>query len=386
MGSNTDKLTAPITLITGKPGAGKSTFIIDKYEQVRVEQNRPIYYYNIDGVTLDWTYFDDPEKWHELPAKSIVIIDEAQDVFPPLKPGGKKPDHYQLLARVRKMGISLVICTQHPSLIDAFLRRLVQVHVHLKRVAGFEKSAIYESLKGVIDVDKDTKRHKAGFYKFPPHTYKQHKSAEAHTIKKVIPKRLIVIPLVLIAAGVCAWYAYGAFSTEALPEISENLNPASAISRAAGTDKDKSQPPPPRPNNDKKYNVVQYGRLEGAELFITTELNGQLYFELAGVHVSERAIERMGYQVVPMDECLALVGDFAITCKPATTNNQLLSDEENAPRGGGAERAEGFRASPRADVSDSYQGNSSDTPVSAFHTNLMSQPLSITKISWSVTD
>lgn len=87
----------PITLITGKPGAGKTLAAVKMIVEDLLPTGRPIYA-QINGLQYDALgvlrlVADDQVQdaaarvaalrhWHELPDGAVIIIDECQDVFP----------------------------------------------------------------------------------------------------------------------------------------------------------------------------------------------------------------------------------------------------------------------------------------------------------------
>lgn len=137
----------PIALITGTPGSGKTYFAVSKaVELFPLEVNgvaRPIYHDGINGLQLPWATCDARE-WEKLPDGSIVIIDEAQRIFPQCPVGSKRPAHYSALNTHRHRGFDFVLTTQRSGLIDSQVRVLCQPHIHITRPFGFRRSNIYQ--------------------------------------------------------------------------------------------------------------------------------------------------------------------------------------------------------------------------------------------------
>lgn len=209
-----------INLITGLPGHGKSLYTLWHVKQ-RVEQDnkdliaagkepRSVYYNGIPELTLDWVQFDHPEKWHELPPGSIIVIDEAQRTFRPRGNAASVPAHVQALEVHRHKGHDLYVITQHPLLVDGNLRRLVDRHYHVMRPFGWTTSTVldYQGVKDQPAQKSNRADAQKSKFVFPKELYQCYKSAEVHTVKKRIPGKLLfllALPLILGIMGYFAW-------------------------------------------------------------------------------------------------------------------------------------------------------------------------------------
>lgn len=123
---------AKIYLFTGRPGQGKTLFACDFLDNNKDFHGRPIYYYNFNNLKFNWVKLTEEQikNWFEfLPENSVLFVDEAQDVWPPI--GQKdRPLLYSQLNKHRHRGIDIVLVTQEPMLIDSKIRPLVAVHYH----------------------------------------------------------------------------------------------------------------------------------------------------------------------------------------------------------------------------------------------------------------
>lgn len=193
-----------ITLITGVPGSSKTLNTINEVLSNDVYQNRPVFYYNIPEVQLDWQPLDEAgaKDWFSLPHGSVVILDECQRLFRPMKYGDKVPAHIEELETHRHLGIDLFVITQHPKLIDTKVRRLVGRHLHFKRQFGMESATRIEFQKCADDPDDYFAQKEAikKRVKFPKKLYGVYKSSEEHTHKRRIPAKLYGVGIAALVA------------------------------------------------------------------------------------------------------------------------------------------------------------------------------------------
>jgi len=192
-----------IELITGLPGHGKTLYTISRYKAIAEKDGRPIFYSGIKGIKLPWVEHD-PKAWEDLPPNAILIIDEAQFVFP-LRGRGSPEEWIQRLAVHRHAGLDLVLITQDPLLIDSFVRRLCDRHWHVVRKFGTSFATLHEYPNGVRDrvaqSRGDSIKHE---WRYPKEAFEWYHSAEVHTVKRRIPMRvwlLVAAPIVAIALG-----------------------------------------------------------------------------------------------------------------------------------------------------------------------------------------
>ncbi len=219
----------PITLVTGTPGAGKSLMTLFEVERRRKAEGREVYYSGIADLLLPWHLFGgdavdttrpadtDPSEWYKLPKGSIIVIDEAQRLFRIRAAGSKVPEFVSQLETHRHKGYDIYLVTQHPALIDTNVRKLADRHLHLMRKFGSKWATIHE-WKGVKDnCDKSRKDSMESEFVYPKEVFSWYKSAEVHTVKRRIPKKVIFflsLPLILLAA---VFYAYQSMARFASP-------------------------------------------------------------------------------------------------------------------------------------------------------------------------
>jgi len=145
-----------LTLITGRPGTGKTQYAISRFiiDERKENPNRRIYA-NIKGLKIDKlqaiTGGDPvgpaPDDWRELPDGSLVIYDEAQaeNLFPATgKPGAPTDERVLRFDTHRHRGFDIVLITQDQSLVHHWARKFVGRFIHLERHDGVESTHVSE--------------------------------------------------------------------------------------------------------------------------------------------------------------------------------------------------------------------------------------------------
>lgn len=196
-----------ISLITGLPGNGKTLFALWWIKLKAEKEQREVYYHNIKDLTLPWHPFE-AEKWMDLPKGSIIVMDECQFVFAKKPNGSKLPEHYEQLATHRHHGYDIFLITQHPTLIDNFVRQLVGQHYHAVRKFGMARNTIYEwSAANPAPQNPSSQKSAVPMkWSFPKEVYGYYKSAEVHTVKRAIPVKIfLAIGVVIGVLGGGYW-------------------------------------------------------------------------------------------------------------------------------------------------------------------------------------
>lgn len=128
-------------LVTGTPGSGKTLNTIKFIRESKQFEGRDIYYFGIRDLNPEfgWVELDEEQAfaWHDLPSNSVLIFDEAYNVFP-TKHGAKgTPDHVKKLAVHRHKGFDIFLITQKVTgQLDPFVRGLINRHQHYARIMG----------------------------------------------------------------------------------------------------------------------------------------------------------------------------------------------------------------------------------------------------------
>lgn len=200
--------TASITLITAVPGSGKTLRAV-WYMRQAIERGEQVFACNVNGLNLDGVAdFPDPTLWQDLPANSVLVVDECQRFF---RAGRGVPDYIAAMETIRHDGIRLILLTQHPALIHPNIRALVGFHEHLVRENGKESAIVYTRSRVIDNVrsDKALAVEDHHSWAFPKDCYGLYKSAEVHTFKRTVPfkyKRAAMLALLaLIILGGVVW-------------------------------------------------------------------------------------------------------------------------------------------------------------------------------------
>lgn len=220
-----------VSVVTGKPGHGKTLYAVTRIDKLAKEQNRQVYYNGIDDLKLDWLPLEDATKWHDpevIPDGAIIVIDEAQRVFPPRSTGSKVPAHVQPFDTHRHRGLDVYLITQDPMLIDSFARNLAGEHIHVLRPFGTQQAKIFR-WEHVVDPDSRSERNLAvdtSLFRYPKEGFNLYKSATVHTVKRKLPWKLAVgLPLllgVLVLSVVIGYKTLDAFRHKPASEKKES--------------------------------------------------------------------------------------------------------------------------------------------------------------------
>lgn len=201
-----------IHLITGIPGSSKTLNTLAYIDSNPDFKNRPVFYIRIKELTLPWIELDEEgvRNWQALPDGAIIVIDEAQYLFPTRDPKKPLPEFILALSEHRHRGFDFFVITQSPMLLDAGFRRFVGRHWHFERVFGMQSAKRFEWEKCVSDVEDFFVRKEAIVSRvaFNKKYFGVYKSAEIHTHKRKIPFKVFAPFLLLALIAFAAWYHF----------------------------------------------------------------------------------------------------------------------------------------------------------------------------------
>lgn len=198
-------------LITGLPGNGKTLLATAKVPELFGD--RDVYVHGIPDLKLPWFNLDNPERWYELPDGAVVVIDEAQKIFPVRPSTQPVPTKCSQFETHRHKGFDIVLITQDAKLLDVHVRRLVGVHWHVERKFGVEAARLLQ-FEGCADPGDYHERQKAvgSVFKFPKKNFGLYRSTTLNTHKSYLPKKLLLVPLFIGLLAICAWFGVRALS------------------------------------------------------------------------------------------------------------------------------------------------------------------------------
>lgn len=232
-----------LVIRTGKPGHGKTLNTIREVDQTAHAQGRVVYFHNINGLKPEqlqaqWFEFEEPEKWFELPADSIIVVDEAQGWFGARDPRARPPEHITRFETMRHQGHEVHLVTQDPRYLDVHLRRLCNSHIHYWRVfksaqlLRFESEVVVEKVEvksSFKDADKKSLRLDKRY--FGAYTSTNAK----HHFQTKVPTKFILALCVIIGAGILVYRAYERYNAEKVAPISSGAPAGSMVDQVRDT-------------------------------------------------------------------------------------------------------------------------------------------------------
>ena len=197
-----------LTIISGLPGNGKTLYAINLMRELKAA-GRFVLVMNFDGLdpSVAKAWSGPIENWKDLPAGTVLFIDEAQDFLATNGKGGS-PEWVKDFSKVRHGGLEIVFITQDPRFLDPWVRRLANRHIHLVRTKGLQVAAVHEWDRVKDDpveyhaIEASTK----SVFRYPKELYTLYKSANIHTVKAKIPKRLWLYAALIPLFCWAVWY------------------------------------------------------------------------------------------------------------------------------------------------------------------------------------
>lgn len=207
-----------ITLTTGVPGSGKTLYtiaqVLKKVEadnKALAECGKPprnVYYSGIADLKLPWIELDDAKQWDDCETGAVIIIDECQRVFRPRGTGSQVPEYISALETHRHKGYDIFLITQHPMLVDQNIRRLVGQHWHVVRKFGLQRATIHEWGSTHEITQRNLLAAVRRQFAYSKEVFGYYKSAEMHTHKAKVPKRVFFLLLAPFLIAALAYYGY----------------------------------------------------------------------------------------------------------------------------------------------------------------------------------
>jgi hypothetical protein len=196
-----------VKLFTGLPGAGKTAQLVAEIVRLaKDEPHRPIYALGInglkDGLAIPLTMEQLHRWWEELPRGSIIAIDECQEEHLMPKDNGRPAEWVQRIAKVRHFGMTFLLTTQHPANMSAFVRRLVDQHVHTVCKFGTKVISRYTWGRCMDEPEKRRAQKEAieDIGTLPAEVFNLYTSSQLHTRKARIPRKVYYFVALVVAA------------------------------------------------------------------------------------------------------------------------------------------------------------------------------------------
>lgn len=287
-----------ITLITGAPGAGKSSYLVSQLMALRQRSpERPLFVGGVPDLAIDHEVLPPVGEWVEasdsangwrwrFPEGAVLVLDEAQSVFRPRASGAQVPPHVAALEVHRHQGLDVYLCTQAPALIDSNVRRLVGRHVHLRATWAGRRLLEWSEC---VDPSSRSERTAAVSrpWRLPRSAFSAYRSASVHVKQsRRIPWQVGLLVLVLAGLVFGGWHVYGRLYGDSSPYVASDVSPAvvnSAVRDVAGSSRSAAVMPTPE-----AFIPRVRGRPETAPLYDDLRKVQQLPVVVGCVSVADR--------------------------------------------------------------------------------------------------
>ena len=225
-------------LVTGTPGSGKTLNTIKYVNESKQFEGRQVYYFGIRDLKADlgWIELTEEEafKWHDLPSNSVIIFDEAYNVFPTKHGAQGTPDHVKKLAVHRHKGFDIfLICQKVSGQLDAFVRGLVNRHQHYARIMGSLNINRFTWDVCQQNPDSASARKNANVdpFRMDKKYFGVYHSADEHTHTLSVPWKRIIFMLVLVVLLFFTVQAFlGYFNRDDVSSAQDELLEVSGLS------------------------------------------------------------------------------------------------------------------------------------------------------------
>lgn len=218
-------MAAEIALITGLPGAGKTSLAVDLMETDY--KGRLLF---VDGITdLSIEHHEiDVLNWHnDAPDGCVIFVDEVQRKWRPTGPGAKIHPSIEALETHRHRGIDIVLMTQNPKLVHTNVRNLVNRHLHILNTK-WKGRYLYEWAECNVNLAYSSCLNVRA-YKLPKSAFAKYKSASVHIKSPLrIPPKLYLLGILICILVFLAYSVYSSFSKRTEKPVSQEANVASA--------------------------------------------------------------------------------------------------------------------------------------------------------------
>lgn len=224
----------PIQFRSGLPGAGKTLGAVEHLIKLKKDEgHRPRYVLGITDLRDDLATIITEEQlrdWQSFPAGSIIVVDECQKYMPSRR-SGDPPKWIRDLSTHRHLGLDFILISQHPSLIDTYVRRLVDCHIHTVRRWGTTWIDRWQWSECQSDPTTPAARKAADsrvVTRYSKEAMGAYTSAELHTVKRRIPPYVFYGLGALVAFPLLLWFVFNV-----LHRISGDSKPVTVVPSGA---------------------------------------------------------------------------------------------------------------------------------------------------------
>lgn len=242
-----------IELFTGKPGAGKTNHAVQRAVEA-LAKGRPVYVCNMNGMDIPGAIpWDDPREWEQLPAGSLLIVDEAQKFWRATR-SNDIPDDVQAMETHRHLGIDFLLTTQQPTYLLKHMRGLIMPHTHHTALTKGSSRTFTWSNRCVEDCESTGELALAqeGVYFLDKEAFKKYKSTELDTHHPKIPRKLIIVGVIACAVIALAFVVRAKIGGLGQKEVAEGAAPV--VSASA----EPSRPQPVVPEGERRMTLREY--------------------------------------------------------------------------------------------------------------------------------
>lgn len=236
-----------ITVISGKPGAGKTALLVQMLlafakEGRRIYQDqRPSAKHGgevrpaIPDLNVKHDLLADARRWHEpgeVADGSVIVIDEAQDLWRQRPSGSKIPPEIAAMETHRHRGLDIIVLTQAPNLLDQNLRGLVGRHIHLRDMGVFGRrwNEWFDQVGETTTPSGLKAAPVQKSWKLPTEAFQHYTSASVHIKpQRSIPRTVITLAVCAVLLCVGVWYAYKSIKGKIDAAQQPSLVPASTV-------------------------------------------------------------------------------------------------------------------------------------------------------------
>lgn len=205
-----------LSIISGVPGSGKTLWVVDQILNNPDYKERPVFVHGIEDFNFKARSglfpLNDPAKWEECPQGAVIVFDEAQFPFPVRGASKAPPPFIDNFSTHRHKGFDIFMTSQHPTMLDAHIRKNCGRHLHFLRVFGLKSCTIFEWPEYRTDNDSGARRKTALVkrWSYPTNVFGAYKSADVHTHTRKIPRKVLMIPVFLVLGAVIFffWFHY----------------------------------------------------------------------------------------------------------------------------------------------------------------------------------